>query len=141
MSSRKLAEALTGAQRLLEICQTTPSLNAYRRIATIAVEMCASATPSTRKKVYALAAHAVKRTDTLIKNEADIPMSAECKKGSDKFESILEHIHQHIESVPERNTKFPKFGPSLRFLREWTPPPAGLTRGGWDPISYWRSQA
>ncbi|KAF8201132.1 hypothetical protein K438DRAFT_1965654 [Mycena galopus ATCC 62051] len=116
MSSRKLAEALTSALRLREICQTTPSLNAYQRIAKIAVEVCASATPSTRKKVYALAAHAVKRTDTLIKNEADIPMSDECKKGLDKFER--HRIRQHIESVPERGTKFPKFGPSLTFLRE-----------------------
>ncbi|KAF8201129.1 hypothetical protein K438DRAFT_638003 [Mycena galopus ATCC 62051] len=119
MSSKKLAQALTSAQRLRDICQATPNMNVYQRIATMAVEVCASATPDARKKVSPLAVYAAKRTSTLIKDRADIPMSAERKKGLEEFERILELIRRHIESIPERGTKFPKFGLSgLSLLRE-----------------------
>ncbi|KAJ7833626.1 hypothetical protein B0H14DRAFT_3871596 [Mycena olivaceomarginata] len=109
-SSNKLADVFTSAQRLRELCRTTTSLHAYRRIAILAVEVCASATPDSRMKVAALAAYAAKSTDALINNGVGIPLSSERRQGLDKFESTLELIRRHIESVPERGTKAPKFG-------------------------------
>ncbi|KAJ6466878.1 hypothetical protein C8R45DRAFT_479952 [Mycena sanguinolenta] len=110
MASRKLVEAFNNAQRLREICEVNPSLNVYRRIATLTGEVCASATPDTRRNVSALALHAVKRTKAVIENEVCIPMSPERKQVLEKFESTLDRIRQHAESIPERGTKLPKFG-------------------------------
>jgi hypothetical protein len=85
MFSIKLTETLTSAQQVRDLCQTTQSMHAFQQIAILAIEVCASATPvcfhflatfavrltntkDARKKVSALAAHAVKRTDALITN-------------------------------------------------------------------------
>jgi len=63
--------------------------------------------------------HVGKRTATLIKNGDSIPLSPERRQGLDKFESILDLIPQHIESIPERGTKPPKFRVSdFTFRRE-----------------------
>ncbi|KAJ6466867.1 hypothetical protein C8R45DRAFT_1020359 [Mycena sanguinolenta] len=119
MVSRKLDKAaLNNAERLRETCQTTPSLKEYLRIATLAVEICASATPDTRKNVSALALHAVKRTEAVIENKACIPISPQRKQTLDKFESTLELILQHTEAIPERGSTPPRFAHSLKFHLE-----------------------
>ncbi|KAJ7776689.1 hypothetical protein B0H14DRAFT_2964032 [Mycena olivaceomarginata] len=105
MPSNKLAEAFTSAQRVRDLCQTTQSIHAYQRISIMAVEVCASATPDARKKVSALATHAAKKTDALITSRAGLVLSSEGKKALDEFESTLELIRRHIESVPERSNK------------------------------------
>ncbi|KAF7377631.1 hypothetical protein MSAN_00185900 [Mycena sanguinolenta] len=120
MAPSKLDKALLEkAERLREKCQTTTSLKEYLRIATVAVEVYASATPDTRKKVSALALHAGKRTESVIENKARIPMSPQRKQTLDKFERTLDRIRQHIESIPERGSKLPRFGLSaLKFRGE-----------------------
>ncbi|KAJ7878732.1 hypothetical protein B0H14DRAFT_2710661 [Mycena olivaceomarginata] len=105
MPSNKLAKAFASAQRVRDLCQTTQSIQAYQRISILAVELCASATPDARKKVSALAAHAAKKTDALITNRAGLALSSEGKKALGEFESTLELIRRHIESVPERGNK------------------------------------
>ncbi|KAF7377610.1 hypothetical protein MSAN_00183800 [Mycena sanguinolenta] len=108
MVPSKLEEAaLKNAERLREICQTTPSLKEYFRIAALAVEVCASATPDTRKKVSALALHAVERTENVIENKACISMSPQLKQTLNKFER---HISIIQAAIPERGSKPPKFG-------------------------------
>ncbi|KAJ7878737.1 hypothetical protein B0H14DRAFT_2710712 [Mycena olivaceomarginata] len=46
-----------------------------------------------------------KKTEALITNRAGLALSSEGKKALDEFESTLELIRRHIESIPERGNK------------------------------------
>ncbi|KAJ7822422.1 hypothetical protein B0H13DRAFT_2681786 [Mycena leptocephala] len=75
--------------------------------------------PKHPKKTSSLAVHAVKRTATLIKNGADVPRLPEFLQGLERFESTLDMIRRHVESIPEQGTKPRKLNFSaLTFLRE-----------------------
>jgi len=124
-----VAETTASAEKLRIFCQTTPSMNAYQPLATSAVEVCAAAAPNPRKKAWSLAAHAVKRTATLIENGANVPLSSELLHGLETFESALDMIRRLIESIPERDAKSHKFSFSaLAFIRESTQLRAELDR-------------
>ncbi|KAJ7916183.1 hypothetical protein B0H13DRAFT_2658448 [Mycena leptocephala] len=115
----KLAEATATAEGLRAWCQNTPSMNMYQPLVTSAVESCLASTPNTRKKTLSLAVHAVKRTATLKKHGADALRSPEFLLGLERFESALDMIRRHVESIPEQGTKPRKLSFSaLAFLRE-----------------------
>ncbi|KAJ7822425.1 hypothetical protein B0H13DRAFT_1920179 [Mycena leptocephala] len=109
----KLAETTATAEKLRAWCQNTPSMSVYQPLVTSAVELCLAAAPrlglisdkDSRKKASSLAMHAVKRTATLIKNGADVPRLPEFLQGLERFESTLDMIRRHFESIPERGTK------------------------------------
>ncbi|KAJ7822421.1 hypothetical protein B0H13DRAFT_2376684 [Mycena leptocephala] len=125
----KLAEATATAEKLRAWCQNTPNMNVYQPLATSAVELCLAATPNTRKKASSLAVHAVKRTAVLIKNGADVPRSHEFLQGLERFETALDMIRRHVESIPEQGTKPRKISFSaLTFFRESTRLKAELDR-------------
>ncbi|KAJ7916185.1 hypothetical protein B0H13DRAFT_2658449 [Mycena leptocephala] len=125
----KLAEAKATAERLRTWCQNTPSMNMYQPLVTSVLELCLAAAPNTRKKTSSLAVHAVKITATLIKNGADVPRSPEVLLGLERFESTLDMIRRHVESIPEQGTKPRKLSFSaLAFLCESTRLQAELDR-------------
>ncbi|KAJ7925120.1 hypothetical protein B0H13DRAFT_1976167 [Mycena leptocephala] len=101
MPSMALDEALAAAEERRTFCQTVPSMNAYQPLATSALEVCVSATQHTRKNTSLLAVHAVKRTAALIEAGVDIPMSPERRESLERFQSALDMMRRHIESIPQ----------------------------------------
>ncbi|KAJ7603059.1 hypothetical protein DFH06DRAFT_341995 [Mycena polygramma] len=119
MPSKTLEQFLTMAEYQRARCETTLTLNVYRRVATLTVEVCASATPESRSKVRSLAMHAANRTSALIEKGASDPMSLDRQQYLNSLESVLDRIRQHIETIPEQGAKSQKIGlSSFRFLRE-----------------------
>ncbi|KAJ7640692.1 hypothetical protein DFH06DRAFT_619964 [Mycena polygramma] len=112
-------KSMTIAEYQRARCETTPSLNVYRRVASLAVEVCASATPESRSKARSLAMHTVKRATALIDKGSSSPLSLNHQQRLNSLESILDRIRQHVETIPEQGAKSQKFGlAATRFLRE-----------------------
>ncbi|KAJ7603056.1 hypothetical protein DFH06DRAFT_1488309 [Mycena polygramma] len=117
MPSQLLENSLTMAEYQRARCERTPSLNVYRRVATLTVEVCASATPESRRKVRALAMHAVNRTSALLDKGNSDPLSLDLQC-LNNLESVLDKIRQHIETIPEQGAKSQKIVVAIKFLRE-----------------------
>ncbi|KAJ7899773.1 hypothetical protein B0H13DRAFT_2029438 [Mycena leptocephala] len=118
MPSMTLDDALATAEELRTWCQTEPSMSEYQPSATSALEVCVSATAHTGKNVSSLAVHAVKRTAALIQDGVGIPLSPERREGLDRFESTLDMIRRHIESLPQSGSKSQRVFSGLRFSRK-----------------------
>ncbi|KAJ6460818.1 hypothetical protein C8R47DRAFT_1226068 [Mycena vitilis] len=98
-------------------CEMTPSLSVYLRIATLVVEVCASATPKPRRKVRPLAMHAVKCVTGLIDKGTSSPLSLDLQC-LNKLESTFDSIRRHIEAIPEQGAKSQKIIAAAKFLLE-----------------------
>ncbi|KAJ6608422.1 hypothetical protein B0H10DRAFT_525873 [Mycena sp. CBHHK59/15] len=118
MPSKTLTKATASAQALHKLCQTTPNMNAYQRIATSAVEICVAATRGTRNKAQSLATYAVKRTGALITKECSLPLSPERRVDFDAFERTLDDIRQYIETIPGQATRSQKMFSTLKSSRK-----------------------
>ncbi|KAJ6460821.1 hypothetical protein C8R47DRAFT_1226071 [Mycena vitilis] len=111
-------KSMTIAEYQRARCETTPSLDMYRRVATLAVEVCASATPESRSKVQWLAMHAAKRTTALIDKGSSSPLSLDHQQYLNRLESILDRIRQHNETIPEQGANSQKIVAAIKFRRE-----------------------